>query len=359
VGQVALGGAGLAVGGALFAVGAGETGVGIATTPLGGVGVPITGLGVATVGLGLAVTGGAAATAYKGMGNILAPFRDPRPLPPGVVPGALPPQDPAATTEAARRWLADNPPPGAAGGPAAPAPPVPDLSGARVGLGPVALSPPPPGLQGALAGNGGFTPAPPLPPLPGFTPAPDAGRPSVVSTPIPDGPLAPPHTGNTDGPRVDLGRWQEAFPAMQPGRPDVFASQSGDEPSAINKEQALNDVRADIKKAGATVSSSPDDVAYLDSRERAYGLSPGSMTAVTIGDIIVVRPEHADDVVVLREELIHVQQQQSGLGGSTSVDALEIAARREMIEKAEKWGITREQVEVLNAEIKSILAHGY
>jgi len=146
---------------------------------------------------------------------------------------------------------------------------------------------------------------------------------------------------------------------MQPRRPGVLASQSGEEPSAISREQALNDVRADIMRAGATVSSSPDDVAYLDSRERAYGLPPGSMTAVTIGNIIVVRPEHADDVVALREELIHVQQQQSGLGGSTSVDALEIAARREMIEKAEQWGITREQVAMLNAEIESILAHGY
>ena len=156
VGQVALGGAGLAVGGALSVVGASEVGLGVATTPLG-VGLPITGVGVATVGLGLAVTGGGAAVAYQGMGNILAPFRDPRPLPPG----ALPPQDPAATTEAARRWLADNPAPaGAAGSPAAPAPPVPDLSGARVGLGPVALSSPPPGPPGALAGNGGFTPRP-------------------------------------------------------------------------------------------------------------------------------------------------------------------------------------------------------
>ena len=152
VGQVVLGAAGLAVGGALGVVGAGETGLGLATTPLG-VGVPITGMGVATIGLGLAVTGGGAATAYEGMGNIFAPFRDPRPLLPGVLPGALPPQDPAANAEAARRWLADNPPPDAAGGPAAPAPPVPDLSGARVNLGPVALSPLPPGPPGALAGN--------------------------------------------------------------------------------------------------------------------------------------------------------------------------------------------------------------
>ena len=223
VGQVALGAAGLAVGGALSAVGASEVGLGVATTPLG-VGVPITGVGVATVGLGLAVTGGGAATAYEGMGNILAPFRDPRPLPPGVLPGALPQQDPAATADAVRRWLEANPPAAAAGGPAAPAPPVPDLSGARVGLGPVALSSPPPGLQGALAGNGGFTPAPPLPPLPGFTPAPDAGRPSVVSTPIPDGPVAPPHTGSPP-PTVNLGDLQESFPALQPQGPLVMESQ--------------------------------------------------------------------------------------------------------------------------------------
>ena len=143
--------------------------------------------------------------------------------------------------------------------------PVPDLSGARVNLGSVALSPPPAGL----AGNGGFTPAPPLPPLPGFTPAPEAGGPSAVSTPIPDGPLTSSSTGNTDEPRVNLGRWQETFPAMQPRRPEIFASEFGSEPPAIGKEQALADVRAEIKQAGATVSSSPEDVAYLDSREKA------------------------------------------------------------------------------------------
>ena len=203
VGQVALGSAGLAAGGALLEVGAGETGVGVATTPIGGVGVPITGVGVATMGLGMAVGGGGGAVVYEGMGNILAPFRDPRPLPPG----ALPPQDPAASADAVRRWLADNPPAEAAGGPTAPAPPVPDLSGAQVSLGPVALSPPPPGPQGALAGNGGFTPAPPLPPLPGFAPpppvvptstanpAPPPVVPSSTATPVPDGPLVPPHTG--------------------------------------------------------------------------------------------------------------------------------------------------------------------
>ena len=218
VGQVALGAAGLAVGGALSAVGASEVGLGVATTPLG-VGVPITGVGVATVGLGLAVTGGGAATAYEGMGNILAPFRDPRPLPPGV----LPQQDPAATADAVRRWLAANPPAEAAGSPTAPAPPVPDLSGARVNLGPVALSPPPPG-QGALAGNGGFTPAPPMAPPGGFTPAPDAGRPSVVSTPIPDGPIAPPHTGSPP-PAVNLDDVQEEFPLSEATDLSILALQ--------------------------------------------------------------------------------------------------------------------------------------
>ena len=83
------------------------------------------------------------------------------------------------------------------------------------------------------------------------------------------------------------------------------------------------------------------------------------MTAVTLGDIIIVRPEHADDVVALREELIHVQQQASGLGSSAGVDELEVAARQEMIEKADQWGISRDQVEMLKAEIASILAHGY
>ena len=268
MGQVALGAAGLAVGGALGVVGAGETGLGLATTPLGGAGVPVTALGVATMGLGAAVAGGGGVTAYEGMGNILAPFRDPRPLPPGV----LPPQDPAATTDAVRRWLADNPAPaGTAGSPAAPAPPVPDLSGARVGLGPVALSPLPPGLQGALAGNGGFTPAPPLPPLPGFAPpppvvpnstanpAPPPAVPSSTATPIPDGPVVPPHTGG-------------APPVMPPGM-NIVESQA--DPGLTRPTGPIGGVPTGLPPASRAGAPSKDK-AQVDSEIHVGGAFAGA-----------------------------------------------------------------------------------
>ena len=214
-GQVALGTAGLAVGGALAAAGAAETGLGILTTPAGGIGVPVAAGGVATMALGAAVTVGSGAVAYEGIGNILAPFRDPRPLPPGV----LPPQDPAASAEAVRQWLAANPPPGAAVGLAAPASPVPDLSGARVNLGPVALSPAPP-----MQPLPGFVPPAPVVPTSTANPAPPPAMPTSTVTPIPDGPMTPPHTGNTDGLHTDLGNQVEGFTTHEPLFPSAVAT---------------------------------------------------------------------------------------------------------------------------------------
>ena len=77
--------------------------------------------------------------------------------------------------------------------------------------------------------------------------------------------------------------------------------------------------------------------------------------------MILVRPEYASNVRVLREELIHAYQQGAGFevgAGERSVIQAEIAAREAMIRNARQWGITKAEVQEMLREIEQMRKTG-
>ena len=74
-----------------------------------------------------------------------------------------------------------------------------------------------------------------------------------------------------------------------------------------------------------------------------HGGKPCDYHAVTIGDVILVRPQYAENVRVLREELIHVFQQRGGMA-VTDIVAQEIEARLMMIAQRHQRSLTVDEV---------------
>jgi uncharacterized Zn-binding protein involved in type VI secretion len=119
------------------------------------------------------------------------------------------------------------------------------------------------------------------------------------------------------------------------------------------RPQALAELLEEARLKGVEIKADEEAVAYLDWAARAQGIDPANMHAVTLGDdLIMVRPEFADNPRVLREELIHTEQCRAGQVGSDSVVANEIAAREAMIQNADEWGITPEEVVEMQREIQ-------
>jgi predicted nucleic acid-binding Zn-ribbon protein len=84
------------------------------------------------------------------------------------------------------------------------------------------------------------------------------------------------------------------------------------------------------------------------------------MQAATLGaDLVFVRDEVKDDPRVLREELIHTQQQAAGVSVDLSSTAnAEIEARELMIENQARWGITDDEVAEMKRDITLIQERG-
>ena len=95
----------------------------------------------------------------------------------------------------------------------------------------------------------------------------------------------------------------------------------------------------------------------LDWAAQQEGAPPEHYQAVTIGDDIFVRPEFAQDVRVLREELLHAYQQRAGLRTDRVLEA-EIDARWQMIRFRHQWAISNDEVRVLIVEIRHIRKTG-
>lgn len=76
-----------------------------------------------------------------------------------------------------------------------------------------------------------------------------------------------------------------------------------------------------------------------------------------LGGIIFVRPEHADNVRVLREEMIHVYQQANGIAHDERLQA-EVDARMQMIFSRHNFGITNEEVREMINEVRHIVEKG-
>ena len=106
-----------------------------------------------------------------------------------------------------------------------------------------------------------------------------------------------------------------------------------------------------------TIHSDEEAQRLLDWAARAEGVDAANYHAVTIGDDIFVRVEHAANVRVLREELIHVFQQRGGLASNQIVEA-EVQARLAMVRFRHKWGITNDEAREMIREIRTIRKSG-
>ena len=111
----------------------------------------------------------------------------------------------------------------------------------------------------------------------------------------------------------------------------------------------------EARNLNVTIHSDDEAQAYLDWRPRRYGEAPENYHAVTLGDDIFVRPQYADNIRILREELIHVQQQREGI---SSVVEAEIQARESMIQCHNRCGITDGDVQDMMREIERMRQTG-
>ena len=120
---------------------------------------------------------------------------------------------------------------------------------------------------------------------------------------------------------------------------------------------ALGELLREADKANIVIQSDDEARALLDWAAKREGVDPSSYHAVTIGDVVMVRPEHAGNVRILREEFIHVFQQRAGQA-SNEVIKSEIQARWFLIKFRHTWGITNEEVREMAREIRQMEATG-
>jgi hypothetical protein len=132
----------------------------------------------------------------------------------------------------------------------------------------------------------------------------------------------------------------------------------------VSREQALADVLAEAERLGVKIltDEDPEIKAYMNDAARREGVAPEGMHAITLGsDTIVIRKEYAENVRVLREELIHTQQQMEGLSvgaGEDMITAMELDARRKLLENVDNWALTDEEVTEIAREIATIEKRG-
>ncbi|HEY0988449.1 MAG TPA: DUF4157 domain-containing protein [Kofleriaceae bacterium] len=123
------------------------------------------------------------------------------------------------------------------------------------------------------------------------------------------------------------------------------------------REQALKELLEEARKADVIIQSDAEAERYLDLAAKRYGGNPSDYHAVTIGDVIFVRPQYAENVRVLREELIHVFQQRGGMA-VTDIVAQEIEARLMMIARRHQWSMTVDEVKEMIAEVRQMRKTG-
>jgi hypothetical protein len=123
------------------------------------------------------------------------------------------------------------------------------------------------------------------------------------------------------------------------------------------REQALKELLEEARKAEVIIQSDAEAERYLDLAAKRYGGKPSDYHAVTIGDLIFVRPQYAENVRVLREELIHVFQQRGGMA-VTDIVAQEIEARLMMIARRHHWSMTVDEVKEMIAEVRQMRKTG-
>ena len=153
----------------------------------------------------------------------------------------------------------------------------------------------------------------------------------------------------------------DAIPSKRIDGPDGVGRPSVDLPPA--RAQALDDVYREAGERGVAIltDADPDVRRYMDDAARREGVAPDELYAVTLGDTILVRQSHASDVRTLREELIHTVQQADGLEIARGMDhrtAMELDARRQLLENRDAWALTDDEVAAIEREIRIIEDRG-
>ncbi len=127
----------------------------------------------------------------------------------------------------------------------------------------------------------------------------------------------------------------------------------------ISREQALREVYDEARRLQVEIRSGAEAETYLDWAAQIQGVAPERMQAVSIGDVILVRQAHGANVRILREELIHVCQQQAGIEVSrAAIMTGELMARYELIRNRHKWGLTRQEIREVVHEIRQLRRTG-
>jgi hypothetical protein len=155
--------------------------------------------------------------------------------------------------------------------------------------------------------------------------------------------------------------------ADQIRHPEAFSHQGASPQTPggqrLTRAQALQDVHNEAERLGVKIITDADSEikAYMDNAAKREGIAPEDMHAITLGDTIVIRQQYADNVRVLREELIHTQQQAEGFAlvpGRDIITALELDARYQLLANKEKWALTGEEVSEIEWEIAKINERG-
>lgn len=126
---------------------------------------------------------------------------------------------------------------------------------------------------------------------------------------------------------------------------------------ATSREQALQELLIEARNGGVVIHSDAEASRLLDWFAAQKGIAPEKVQALTLGKDIFIRSEVADNVRILREELIHVAQQ----AASTATDELvqsEIDARLQMIARRHVWGITNNEVREMIADVRHMRRTG-
>lgn len=119
------------------------------------------------------------------------------------------------------------------------------------------------------------------------------------------------------------------------------------------REEALRALLLEAQHEDIRIDAGDEAQRLLDWAARASGANPADYHAVTIGDAVFARPDYADNVRVLREELIHVYQQRAGASSGDIVEH-EIAARLQMVRSRHRWGITNNEVREMIWEVREM-----
>jgi len=67
-------------------------------------------------------------------------------------------------------------------------------------------------------------------------------------------------------------------------------------------------VRKDLKDDGVEVWGDESAGKYLDDQAQSQGKDPKSVKSSSVGDVLIIRPEHDDDPSLMRQEQQHIQQ---------------------------------------------------